>query len=647
MDFLKKYYIYFTIIFVFIIYLLTLAPSVMQIDSGELAAVQATLGIAHPTGYPLFTILGYFFLELPLPFSKILQANLFSALCCALALFFFMKSAALLLNLEPAGIHSNVKEKKKKSKPEIKKAVPALTEWDKIAVIIISSFFIAFNATFWQLSVSIEVYSLQALLFALIIFFAVRLYSSEKPALKDFLYLSALTAFGFTNHMTTLLLVPGLLYLFFAKLGFTKETVKKGLLMLSVFFGIVITVYSYLLIRSSQNPLLNWGNPYNIENFIRHVSGKQYQVWMFSSIEAAKAQLGNYISGLPIVFAYIPLLFSAAGLVSLFKLDKRLFAFFIISYLFSVLYTINYSIHDIESYFLLSYMILSVFALYGLAKILILVKSRFKNACLSYAALTVPAVFMFFLNYSKADSSGIYIYEDYTKTILNSVPENSIIFSYQWDYFIASSYYFSKVENFRKDVTVIDKELLRRSWYYKQLENNSPDVVKNIKPEINSFLDALKPFEQDKTYNPETLEYFYQAIMTKLISENIKSRNYFIGPELVDGEMKSGQFKLPQGCSLVPYGLLFKVVKGTGYVPGPPLDFRIRIPEELNNYTTFIYNQLGIMLTRRALYEIQFEKTEEAKKIANKMKSELPGYPIQESILQDITDVNKSGRSIQ
>ncbi|MCE7857795.1 MAG: DUF2723 domain-containing protein [Ignavibacteria bacterium CHB3] len=68
---IKKYYVVLTSIFVFIIYLFTLAPSVVQIDSGELAAVQATLGIAHPTGYPLFTMIGYLFSLIPLPFSII------------------------------------------------------------------------------------------------------------------------------------------------------------------------------------------------------------------------------------------------------------------------------------------------------------------------------------------------------------------------------------------------------------------------------------------------------------------------------------------------------------------------------------------------------------------------------------------------
>jgi hypothetical protein len=82
----KKYFYFLTALFAFIIYLFTLAPSVVQIDSGELAAVQATLGIAHPTGYPLFTMLGYIFSLIPLPFTKILQLNILAAIYCSAAI---------------------------------------------------------------------------------------------------------------------------------------------------------------------------------------------------------------------------------------------------------------------------------------------------------------------------------------------------------------------------------------------------------------------------------------------------------------------------------------------------------------------------------------------------------------------------------
>jgi hypothetical protein len=47
-----------------IAYLATMMPGVGTRDGYELQAVSATLGFAHPTGYPLFPILGYLWLAL-------------------------------------------------------------------------------------------------------------------------------------------------------------------------------------------------------------------------------------------------------------------------------------------------------------------------------------------------------------------------------------------------------------------------------------------------------------------------------------------------------------------------------------------------------------------------------------------------------
>ena len=71
------------------VYIITLAPTVWFIDSGELAAVASTLGIAHPTGYPLFTIVGYIFTKLPISSSEVYNLNVMSAFFCALGVFVF------------------------------------------------------------------------------------------------------------------------------------------------------------------------------------------------------------------------------------------------------------------------------------------------------------------------------------------------------------------------------------------------------------------------------------------------------------------------------------------------------------------------------------------------------------------------------
>lgn len=63
----------------FTVYLLTLCPTVYVGDSGELIAAAYTLGIPHPPGYPLFTILGKIFITL-IPIGSIAyRVNLLSA----------------------------------------------------------------------------------------------------------------------------------------------------------------------------------------------------------------------------------------------------------------------------------------------------------------------------------------------------------------------------------------------------------------------------------------------------------------------------------------------------------------------------------------------------------------------------------------
>src|SRR5712692_1900360 len=66
------------------LYFLTAARDIVVGDSPELITAAATLGVGHPPGYPLFTILGHTFALLPvgpIPF----RVNLLSVICDAIA----------------------------------------------------------------------------------------------------------------------------------------------------------------------------------------------------------------------------------------------------------------------------------------------------------------------------------------------------------------------------------------------------------------------------------------------------------------------------------------------------------------------------------------------------------------------------------
>jgi hypothetical protein len=637
---IKKYYPLLTSIIVFIIYLFTLAPSVVQIDSGELAAVQATLGIAHPTGYPLFTLLGYLFSLIPLPFSKIFQLNILATIYCSAAVGVFTYTIKYCLdNLSSFKKKNSVqkessKKEKKKSKEQVEKAEREVNipEDLKLFTAVFGGLTLAFSRTFWFQSTSVEVYSLHLLLITLIILFLVKAYvmSFENDKLSHWLVFAFFLALGFTNHLTTLMILPGTAYLYFSRYKFNSASFKNLALMILLFIVVLVAVYSYLPIRASQNPILNWGNPLDWERILRHVSGKQYQVWLFSSFDSAGKQFNHFWSILPFEF-FVGLLLAVVGFfVSIFK-SRKLALFILITFVFTVLYSINYDIHDIDSYFLLAFIMLSFFAAFGALKILEM-KSLQKN--LAVIILTVVVAIQLFFNFIKVNQSGVHTFEDYTKAVLNTVPKNSVIFSYQWDYFISASYYYQYVEDFRKDVTVIDKELLRRSWYFNQINNHDPKIFSGVKNEIDQFLVSLQPFERDENFDANRLENLYRSIMSNLIKTNINERDYFIAPELVDLEMKRGEFKLPEGYNLVPHLFFYKVVQGNEYVPAPDPDFSIRIASNRNYYIDAIERMVGQMLSNRAYYEVQHGKSDRAKIYLQKILRDIPGFRLHPALME-------------
>ena len=689
MGYLKKYYAVITGIIVLIVYITTLAPSVVEIDSGELASVQVLLGIAHPTGYPLFTLLGHLFSLIPVHFSKIYQLNLLTAIWCSAAVIIFTLTCKTILdNLTVFGLTSSP-VKSIKSKKELNKrgqpdkvqstieVIGVIEEPLKYTASVLCGLMLGFNRTFWNQGNAVEVYSLQAFMFVLIIWSLLKAYIApvaDKGITKPWLIFAGILALGFTNHLTTLFVLPATAYIYFDKFRFRKYSIKRLIIMiLAVFLPILIAIYLYLPLRALQNPPLNWGNPVDFERLLRHVSGWQFQVWFFKSTDVMKKQLDYYFSNLLPEFK-ICIVICLSGIIISFIKARKFFIFNIILLIFSLLYASNYDIVDIDSYFLLTYISLSFFGLFGI--VWLLVELHFEKYKNSIAAMVIFVfLFIFFrffvfvlvvwlllnllfkkqrhligtacillfiitemtFNYKDNDLKDVHCFEDYSTSVLNSVKPNSIIFSYSWDILVSPSCYFQLVEHYRPDVVVVDKELLRRSWYYNQVNTQHSDVLKYMKSDITVFLDAIKPFERNETFDANLLETTYRKIMTDLVGTNIGSREVYISPELVDNEMQKGEFVLPTGYTIVPDNLLFRVVKGKDYVPASDPDFSVRIPAQKNRYIDLIVNVAGGMLERRALYELQFNKIDRAKVYINKIRKDFPDYVLPAGLSDALT----------
>jgi hypothetical protein len=163
----------------FVVYAATLAPGIPAGDSGELIAVAATLGVAHPPGYPLYTLLGHLWIAV-LPLGAVAwRMNLLSALCAA--------SAVAVL----AGLVRRLTG----------------TPWAALA----SAWLLAFSPPLWKSAVVAEVFALNALLAAcLMVAFACVLERASAPSpprdARPLWALALLSGLAVTHHHSLVLL---------------------------------------------------------------------------------------------------------------------------------------------------------------------------------------------------------------------------------------------------------------------------------------------------------------------------------------------------------------------------------------------------------------------------------------------------------
>lgn len=570
----KKIFAGLAFIIPFIIYFITLAPNVMFTDSGELAGVCVNLGIAHSTGYPLFTILGHLWSLLPLGISKIMQMNLFSAIATSLGsfVFFFVSNEFIKLYLELSSKNKKAPTKSnKKDTPEVK--IDNVIDDNTIYVIsLVSSLIFAFGKTIWGQATSIEVYSLQIVFFNLITLFLLKTrdYSTIN---KSIIILAFSIGLGFANHMNTILIIPLVFWVYF--FGFEVKPDFKlnkiwmlGILLIPILIG--VSFYIYLPLRSMTFPDFNWGWVHRSwDKFIYHVSGKQYQVWMFTDPESVSKNFGIFFDNLPFEFAFIGLGLVLWGFIKLFK-TIGLLLITLIMIISCMFYSLNYSIHDIDNYFILAYISLSLMMVIGFVGLIQFKQSGnlgkyfwfgFLGDSLNKKVLKNFAFILFLiplwalkLNYSECDQSKNLMVSEYTNTMATNLDYNALIISRQWDYFCSAFWYKQKVEGLRPDVILIEKELLRRTWYIQQLKKMYPSLAKSSGFDMDNFLKDLELFESDKDGYQQSIQSNFQSMLASFIEMNIDIRPVYITLDLLQDVTDLNFIKqynqIPQGYAI-------------------------------------------------------------------------------------------------
>ncbi len=448
-DNIPEFWVYNGIFFTtFIIYLLTVAPTIGSEDSGELIAAAHSLGIPHPPGYPLWTSFAKLFSLIPfgsIPF----RCNLLSVFFAALAM------------------------------PVIYKILVHLTEHRVISASCVLIF--AFSPMMWSQTVITEVYSLHVLLYSIMIDRFLLWIDKQKK--EDFILFCFFFGLSLSNHHLSLSILPSVvlvILLLQPKMIIEKNTLTAAVLL----FFLGLGLYLYLPIRSIQNPAMDWGNPENIENFINHVSRKQYGISKTRNVP----RISLFKERLEFVFLWlreqfpVPLLLIGCIGIYFSFLKKRINALFLLlGYFVGSLvlgFILNFKIEylqlmDVSVFFLTSYIFFILFIGVGFSGIHERVKAnQYVKKFGNIFFVSLPLCFLL-PNFSRANMSNNYFALDYAASILRETKREGILFS-SGDNHLFPLYYAQIVERRRPDVTVCStnkslKKALASEWYNETL----------------------------------------------------------------------------------------------------------------------------------------------------------------------------------
>ena len=497
---------------VFVLYLLTLAPTTAMWDTSEYIAAAYTLGLPHPPGNPLFVLIGRVFAELPIAPSVAMRINILAAVCSAIsAAMWWLITERVLVGWLPL-------------------------KWQRWVGASVATLIGATAFTVWNQSVVNEkVYTVSLLGIAVIAWLMIRW--SDDPdgrnADRILVVVAYLMGLGYTNHMAGMLPI---LAVAVAVLVRRPRTLFRWKLLLACLGAILIglTPFATQPIRSAHMPAMNEGEPTACQDGLEFdctFSKETYDRFMYNfnrgqygkpDLTQRQAPFTGQVgmwwyyfkwqwlrdahNERPLAQNLLGALFLVLGLFGgwvHYKRDRRSFWFFgtlMFSMTLLLIYYLNFKygatqapdlgnsvdreVRDRDYFYLWSFSAWGVWAGLGLLFLWESVSAMFgteklklgretveepsRSSWLKGAPVLAVALIPLFTNWNTASRRGHTDTADFARDLLNSVePYGVLVVVGDNDTF--PLWYAQEVEGVRKDVVVANTSLLNTDWYTRQL----------------------------------------------------------------------------------------------------------------------------------------------------------------------------------
>ncbi len=532
---IKPFFLAVFFIFCAGIYFSGMAPTYNSDDSPETSAAYYTLGIQHPPGYPLATLIGRIFMNIPLG-PPAFRANLVAVFFSLLAGFMILMFVSLII-------------KNKAKDPDIYTAlfIPAAA----------AAFYLFSGSAWLQGSIGKGgLYALNSFLLAANLYSLFRMNEDKK-----YLYLFALVyGLSLCNHWTSMIVIaPAVIYYLVME---RKSLDIRKISIAALFFLLGASVYIYVPLRNMTGPAYCWGDVKSIKDFIWLISRAQYSgIEVKHNIGDTLNLLGYYLKNLfSTEFPWGTALLIIPGLIMLAMKQAKKGVMLIASYILITVNVASFATPPAKTEWLIKPYLVStnLFAAVFTAFTLYYAAATLKNLNLKriFTVISVLTVTVMLIASNKPDYGRYFIGYDYGNNIEKSIKPGSIIFL-EGDMNIGALLYKSLVDKagFVPFIPVVSQY----GWYQAQVKRNFGDriLLPPVTTDVKSFLgsiEALNPgkefyysnvFSQQwvdtKTMKPE-------GIVVKIVPENARNIfsdylfNLYSYRGMVEDKVKSDEF---------------------------------------------------------------------------------------------------------
>ncbi|HKZ84724.1 MAG TPA: DUF2723 domain-containing protein [Anaerolineae bacterium] len=458
----------------FVLYVLTLAPTVYNLDSAELTTAAATSGIVRATGYPLYLLLGRVWSQLPIG-DVGFRMNLFSAFTGALTI---TLSERILRRWQ-------------------------VGSWATLGALGL----LACAQFFWAMSLIAEVYTLHTALMAGIILLLLRW--AESPAPRRLALVGLTAGLGMAHHAATVLLIPGVVW-YVVTVAPRRALAPRAVLPMLAALLLGLSVYLYLPLRYVDAPAFNYAGHYDAtgvfvpddlqspEGLWRLITGRSFagQMLAYQGAELL-GEIGRFGVRLWQSFFAVGIGPGVIGLIVLLRRDWRIGGMLALMFFFSAGFYIDYRVIDKDTMFLPAYVIWALWLGVGYQQMLGWIHrgsdalTRRWGGRVLHGMMVGAVLFAAAWNWRLVDLSSDWSARARGEAILHAAAPHALILGW-WDA-VPLIEYLQLVEGQRPDVQAINRFLIAPDAMRQLIRREvarRPVYIDSVPDELRAIADA-------------------------------------------------------------------------------------------------------------------------------------------------------------